>query len=258
MGDLHPCQAPWLSGGGSQAREPQPRMGVLGPRSLAQHEDPWAQPPLPRVGVPGSNPSVQCGIPGAEVGGPEPLSPAQGPPALHGSPGPKPPTQHRDLQPSRPPQPFIKAPSPSLHTGTPSPAEPPSPNVGIPGLNPLLSTGAPNPPEPPQVPSPSVPPPSSGHGGRGPPEAPLAAGVLLALQLLLALPLLLGAQVQILLLQVPHRGPAVPLKVRLVLCGDIPGLRERRGPPCPPLPVSVPVPGDMNFISRGKRRHTRL
>lgn len=50
------------------------------------------------------------------------------------------------------------------------------------------------------------------------PETPAPFGVLLAQDLLLALALLLRAQVAVLLLQEPHRRPALLLKVPLVFC----------------------------------------
>ena len=56
------------------------------------------------------------------------------------------------------------------------------------------------------------------RGGRVPPETPAPFGVLLAQDLLLTLTLLLGAQVAVLLLQEPHRRPALLLKMSLVLC----------------------------------------
>lgn len=91
-------------------------------------------------------------------------------------------------------------------TGTQLPALPSSPT--------RMSLGA-------KLPSRQPPPAQQGSGdvGRGAPEAPRAAGALLPQQLLLQVPLLLRAQVQILLLQVPDGRPAVPLEVRLVLCG---------------------------------------
>ena len=52
------------------------------------------------------------------------------------------------------------------------------------------------------------------------PETPAAFGVLLAQDLLLALALLLRAQVAVLLLQEPHGRPALLLKVLLVFYGD--------------------------------------
>lgn len=55
-----------------------------------------------------------------------------------------------------------------------------------------------------------------GRGGRVPPETPATLGMLLAQDLLLTFALLLRAQVAVLLLQEPHRRPALLLKVLLV------------------------------------------
>lgn len=49
-----------------------------------------------------------------------------------------------------------------------------------------------------------------------PPETPAPFGVLLTQDLLLALTLLLRTQVAVLLLQEPHRGPAMLLEMPLV------------------------------------------
>ena len=56
-----------------------------------------------------------------------------------------------------------------------------------------------------------------GHGGRGAPEAPSAAVLVLVGHQVLLLALLPSALVVVLLLQIPDGRPAVPLKVLLVL-----------------------------------------
>lgn len=59
-----------------------------------------------------------------------------------------------------------------------------------------------------------------GRRRRVPPETPAPFGVLLAQDLLLTLALLLRAQVAVLLLQEPHRGPPLLLKMLLVFCKE--------------------------------------